>query len=70
MAEAVPDPLDDLFHHCALLAFLEQSRSQGGWPDCDATRRLAFRLYEEALAARNAGRQTLPLPRPSPRGAA
>lgn len=43
-------PLDDLFHGCALLAFVEQAERQQGWPDPDETRRLAYRYYEEALA--------------------
>ena len=37
--------LDDLFHGCALDAFLEQSRIQQCWPDPEATRRRAYRLY-------------------------
>ena len=47
------DILDDLFHGVALQAFLEQARFRQGWPDAEDTRRLAFRLYEEALAERN-----------------
>jgi hypothetical protein len=50
------DPLwDDLFHGSAWAAFIEVAQEQGGWPDSEATRRLAFRLYEEALRAKNAG---------------
>jgi hypothetical protein len=45
--------LDDLFHACALRAFVEVSRQCQGWPDSEATRRLAYSLYEEALAAKN-----------------
>ena len=45
--------LDDLFHGCALAAFLEQAEAQQGWPDCVATRRRAYRLYEDALAGKN-----------------
>jgi len=44
------DPLDDLFHACALEAFLEQARLQKAWPEEEATRRRAFLLYEEKLA--------------------
>ncbi|MBX3436108.1 MAG: hypothetical protein KF861_01365 [Planctomycetaceae bacterium] len=44
------DPLDDLFHACALRAFLEQSAQCRQWPDQEATRRRAYFLYEEALA--------------------
>src|SRR5262245_61604190 len=42
--------LDDLFHGCALAAFVEEARFRQGWPDVEATRRRAFRLYEAALA--------------------
>ena len=49
------DPiLDDLFHAVAWAAFLQQSRREQGWPDPEATRRLAYRMYEEALADKNA----------------
>ena len=51
------DILDDLFHGCALAAFLEQAHAQQGWPDAEATRQLAYRMYEEALADRNAERR-------------
>ena len=44
------DILDDLFHGCALVAFVEQARLQQTWPDREQTRRLAFQLYEERLA--------------------
>jgi hypothetical protein len=47
------DILDDLFHGCALTAFIEQSIEQGSLPDMEATRRRAYRLYEEALAVKN-----------------
>ncbi len=50
------DPLDDLFHACALLAFLEQAADCQGWPDEEATRRRAFALYEQALAEKNGRR--------------
>ena len=49
------DILGDLFHGCALSAFLEQAHAQQGWPDSEATRHRAYKLYEEALAERNAG---------------
>lgn len=44
--------LDDLFHGCAFAAFVEQAALTGGSPCPEATRRLAYRYYEEALAAR------------------
>lgn len=44
------DPaLDDLFHACALRAFLREAREARGWPAEEATRRRAYQLYEEAL---------------------
>jgi hypothetical protein len=46
--------LDDLFHGCALSAFVEQALRQGAWPDPEATRRAAYDLYERALAKKNA----------------
>jgi len=46
------DVLDDLFHFCALSAYLQVVARTGQFPpDAEATRRLAYRLYEEALAA-------------------
>jgi hypothetical protein len=47
------DPLDDLFHGCALQAFLEQAAIERNWPDMAATRLRAFDLYEQALAAQS-----------------
>jgi hypothetical protein len=45
--------LDDLFHGCALRAYIEVMMTTGEYPPaCEATRRLAFRYYEEALAAK------------------
>lgn len=45
--------LDDLFHFCALKAYLEQAAIERGPPDSEATRRRAYRLYEAELAERN-----------------
>jgi hypothetical protein len=47
--------LDDLFHGCALRAFVEEAVRTGVWPDAEATRRAAYELYERALAEKNAG---------------
>ena len=47
------DILDELFPACALAAFVEQACLERGWPNSEATRQLAFRLYEEALAEKN-----------------
>ena len=48
--------LDDLFHGCALWAYVEQACIEQGWPDSEATRRRAYRLYEEAIAEKNAAK--------------
>ena len=48
---------DDLFHRCALRAFVEQAEAQQGWPDPEATRRLAYRLYEDAIACSERNRR-------------
>ena len=59
MTEGLPDDpagdvLDDLFHGCALEAWLRTGQASGQWPpDSEATRRLAYQLYESALRARN-----------------
>jgi hypothetical protein len=50
------DPLDDIFHACALRAFIEQSRIDQNWPNPEATRCRAYSLYEEALAAKHRAR--------------
>lgn len=54
MSELDADLFDDLFHVCALRAYLEQAYMQGDWPDSEATRRRAYRHYEAALAERTA----------------
>jgi len=51
--ETLDELLDDLFTGCAFAAFVEQAIAQGGPPDMEATRRLAYEMYEEALAAKN-----------------
>lgn len=53
MTEITNDILDDLFHGCALAAFVEQAEAQCGWPCLDATRHRTYQLYEEALAKKN-----------------
>jgi len=45
--------LDDLFHACALAAYLDEARITQEWPECEATRRRAFRYYEQALRDKN-----------------
>ena len=59
------DPLDDLFHAASLLAYLRVANAQQTWPDSEAVRQEAYRLYEEALAERNNSRG-LDRPAPSP----
>jgi hypothetical protein len=53
MTTELDNILDDLFHGCALHAFLEQSAAQQAPPDCEATRRRAFDQYEQALRSRH-----------------
>jgi hypothetical protein len=49
------DPITgDLFHCCALVAFVEVARETGGWPDGKAVKAKAYRLYEEELARQSA----------------
>jgi hypothetical protein len=51
------DILDDLFHGCACAAYVEIWQQTGQFPpDSEATRRLAYRYYEEALAEKNRNR--------------
>ena len=45
--------LDDLFCGCAFAAYVELASATGGTPDVEATRRLAYQLYEQALAERS-----------------
>lgn len=47
------DILDNLFHACAFAAFIDQAIEERGPPDMEATRRRAFRYYEQELATRN-----------------
>lgn len=49
MTQLDPEIFDDLFHGCALAAFLEQAALQQGPPCPEQTRRRAYRLFEEAL---------------------
>jgi hypothetical protein len=45
-----PEIFDDLFHGCAFRAFIDEARAVQGSPDSEATRRRAYRYYEEAMA--------------------
>jgi hypothetical protein len=52
------DLWNDLFHGCAIVAYIEQAAEEGRWPpDSEATRRRAYRYYEEELAASKAEKQ-------------
>jgi hypothetical protein len=50
------DIVDDLFHGCALAAYVELTIACGGVPDQEATRLRAFRYYEEELAKKHRGK--------------
>lgn len=39
--------LDDLFHGCAVAAFVEEARAAQGWPEQEKTRQQAYATYEE-----------------------
>lgn len=56
--------LDDLFHGCAVAAFLEEAHARQSWPDAESTRRKAYQLYEQALAEKN-GRSKAVASRPA-----
>jgi hypothetical protein len=47
------DIWDSLFHGCAWAAFLDEAAALQGPPDSEATKRRAYRYYEEALAEKN-----------------
>jgi hypothetical protein len=49
------DIWDSLFHGCAFAAWLDEAAARRGPPDPEATKRRAYRYYEEALAEKNAG---------------
>lgn len=55
------DILDDLFHGCAVAAFVEVWRETGCFPpDSEAVRKRAYRYYEEELAAASLCSQSVP----------
>ncbi len=47
------DFFDDLFHGCAWAAYRDQAHAERDRPNSEATRRRAFRYYEEELARKN-----------------
>ncbi|QDV34968.1 hypothetical protein [Tautonia plasticadhaerens] len=49
------DILNDLFHNCALVAYVTIWRETGDFPpDSEQVRQLAYRLYEEERAKERA----------------
>lgn len=58
------DIMDDLFHGCALAAYLIEGARAGGEPCSELTRLRAYRYYEEALAEKP-GRKRPESPTPS-----
>jgi hypothetical protein len=51
--DSFAEMLDDLFHGCAIAAFVEIACQSCSWPGSEATRQLAYRLYEAEIASRN-----------------
>lgn len=47
---------DDLFHSCALVAFVEVARECGGWPDSEAVKQRAYQHHERELAEQSVAR--------------
>ena len=54
------DIMDDMFHSCALTAYIEEATKSGGPPDAELTRRRAFQLFEAALAEKQGRGKHLP----------
>jgi hypothetical protein len=53
---------DDLFHGCAVAAYVDQAVEEGHWPpDSETTKRRAYRYYEQALAEKNAAKVPVPV---------
>jgi len=57
MTAETHDILDSLFHGCALAAYVDEANEGQGWPEPEATRRRAYRYYEQALAEKNAAKR-------------
>lgn len=47
------DVWDELFHQCALVAYVDEAQRQQRWPDRDSVRRRAYRLYERELRSKS-----------------
>lgn len=51
------DPFwDDFFHALAFQAFVTLAREQGGWPDSERVRQLAYQWYESHLKEKNSAK--------------
>lgn len=55
MTPAPDDLTRDLFHRCALRAYVEIARETGGWPDSEMTKRRACEFYERELRGVDVG---------------
>lgn len=49
--------IDDPFHSCAFLAFVEEARAVQGWPDSERVRQNAYRRYEALIRKRDDNHQ-------------
>lgn len=57
MSDDLDEILDSLFHGAAVAAYVDQMIEEQQWPpDSEKTRQRAYRMYEEALAEKNAAR--------------
>ena len=57
MCDDLNDILDDVFHGCAVAAYVDQMIVDQHWPpDEEATRRRAYAYYEAELAKKNRAR--------------
>lgn len=54
------DIMDDLFHGCAFVAYIEEATKAGGEPCSELTRRRAFQYFEAALAEKQGRKKRLP----------
>jgi regulator of sigma D len=46
------DPLDNIFHGHALIAFVETAREQQNWPDMEAVKQKAYKYYDNYLTTK------------------
>ncbi len=45
--------LDDVFHACAVTAYVDEAKDTGRHPDSEAVKRRAYQKYEAALKFNN-----------------